>query len=265
MSAYQVLVRSLHKNGLAGTWSKGIRHLSQSLRWALYRRQIERGTLDAKGIFTFIHRRRIWSECATPGESISGYGSSLAYTAALRQQLADLLRTLDIGTLFDAPCGDFNWMRFVEFPQGMQYVGADIVDALIDANIRRYADEGRRFLVFDITRDAFPRADVWFCRDCLFHLSYQDIHRALSGFVRSDVPFLLTTTHVNEGGFINRDIRTGDWRRIDLCAEPFCLPSAVEHEIIDFVQPEPPRKMCLWTREQVAASLPRLAAALTAP
>lgn len=262
MSTYRLLVRSLEKNGLAGTWSKGIRHVSASMRWALYRRAVEQGRLDPKGMFTLIYRKRIWSENDTPGASISGYGSSLAYTEGLRRNLAEILRTLGTRTLFDAPCGDFNWMHLVEFPPGMQYIGADIVDEMIDRNIRRHAGPGRQFRVFDIARDGFPQADLWFCRDCLFHLSYRDIHAALSGFVRSGIPHVLTTTHVNGGAFVNHDIRTGDWRRIDLCAEPFCFPSEVDHEIVDFVAPEPARKMCLWTREQIAASLPRLARAI---
>jgi len=262
MSTVRLLVRSLEKNGLAGTWAKGLKHLSQTLRWAFYRRAVERGELDAKGMFTLIYRRRIWNDGDTPGSSLSGYGSSLAYTESLRQRLAEILRALGTRTLFDAPCGDFNWMRLVEFPPACQYIGADIVDELIQANRHRYGGPQRQFRVFDIARDEFPQADLWFCRDCLFHLSFCDIHAALSGFVRSGIPYLLTTTHVNAGDFANHDIRTGDWRRIDLCAEPFCFPSQVQHEVVDYVPPEPPRKMCLWTREQVAASLPRLAAAI---
>lgn len=263
MSAYQLLRRSLEKNGLAGTWSKGLRHLSASVRWSLYRRAVAQSRLDAKGMFTLIYRKRIWSECDTPGASISGYGSSLAYTAGLRLQLADILRALGTRTMFDAPCGDFNWMRLVEFPPDMTYIGADIVDDLIRENLRRHPAARRQFRVFDIARDAFPQADLWFCRDCLFHLSYRDIHAALGGFVRSGIPYLLTTTHDNHAGaFANHDIRTGDWRRIDLCADPFGLPRQVEHAIVDFVPPEPPRKMCLWTRAQVADSLPRLASAI---
>jgi hypothetical protein len=182
----------------------------------------------------------------------------------LREQLAQLLRDLRVQTLFDAPCGDFNWMRMVEPPAGMSYVGADIVDDLIAANTACYADSHRRFMAFDIVTDTFPSADLWLCRDCLFHLSYRDIYRALAGFVRSRIPYVLTTTYVNSKSlvattFTNRDIVTGDWRLIDLCAEPFGFPAQVECEILDFVPPELPKKLCLWTRAQVAACLPAMA------
>lgn len=264
VSNYHVLVRSLKKNGLLGTWHKGLRYVSASVRAATHRRELARGRLDAKGIFTLIYQKRIWSECDTPGSSRSGYGSSIDYTAALREQLAQLLQDLRVTTLFDAPCGDFNWMRLVEFPAGMSYVGADIVDDLIAANTARYSDSHRRFVAFDIVTDTFPSADLWLCRDCLFHLSYRDIYRALSGFIRSRTPYLLTTTYINSKShvattFANRDIVTGDWRLIDLCAEPFGFPTQVEREILDFVPPELPKKLCLWTRAQVAACLPAMA------
>lgn len=267
VSNYHVLIRSLKKNGLLGTWHKGLRYLSATVRAATHRRELSRGRLDRKGIFTLIYRRRIWSECDTPGSSISGYGSSIDYTVALREQLAQLLRDLRVKTLFDAPCGDFNWMRLVDQPAGMSYVGADIVDDLVAANTARYSDSHRRFMAFDIITDTFPSADLWLCRDCLFHLSYSDIYRALSGFVRSGIPYVLTTTYINTRAlvattFVNRDIVTGDWRLIDLCSEPFGLPAQAEREILDFVPPELPKKLCLWTRAQVAACLPAMAQSL---
>jgi hypothetical protein len=258
------LIRSLKKNGLVGTWSKGLRHISERVRAATHRRELARGRLDTKGIFTLIYQKRIWSECDTPGSSISGYGSSIDYTVRLREQLAQLLRELGVKTLFDAPCGDFNWMRLVDYPAGVTYLGADIVNDLIAANTARYANAQRRFMVFDIITDPFPSADLWLCRDCLFHLSYRDIHRALSGFVRSGTPYVLTTTYIRNPSpgattLANRDIVTGDWRVIDLCSEPFGFPAEAEREIIDFVPPELPKKLCLWTRAQVAACLPAIA------
>ena len=47
-------------------------------------------------------------------ESVSGDGSTLAYTHNLRHELAKFLRAFRVVSMFDAPCGDFNWMRAVD-------------------------------------------------------------------------------------------------------------------------------------------------------
>ena len=59
-------------------------------------------------------------------ESVSGDGSTLAYTHNLRHELAKFLRSFRVVSMFDAPCGDFNWMQAVDFPTGFAYLGGDI-------------------------------------------------------------------------------------------------------------------------------------------
>jgi hypothetical protein len=158
--------------------------------------------------------------------------------------------------VFDAPCGDFNWMRLVAHETRIRYLGADIVPALIAENRRKHGSADTDFSVLDITRDAFPAADLWLCRDCLFHLSYADTLAALENFARSDIPLLLTSTHLNPKHLPNRDIATGGYREIDLCAAPFGLPGGPRDRIADWIVPFPPREMVLWTRAEIAAALP---------
>src|SRR5277367_6220031 len=135
-----------------------------------------------ENLFEHIYVNNIWGRNT---ESKSGPGSSLSYTTNIRQEISRLLNKADIKTFFDAPCGDFNWMKAVEFPESVKYIGGDISPSLI-ADIREgYADDSRSFIVFDITSDVFPTADVWFCRDCLFHLPYKHILSALSLFAAS--------------------------------------------------------------------------------
>ena len=188
-------------------------------------------------------------------ESVSGEGSTLGYTYNLRHELARLVREFRVASLFDAPCGDFNWMREVRFPPGFVYTGGDIVAALAQANAARHGGPGRRFLTFDITRDPFPDADVWLCRDCLFHLPSQLALTALRNFARSRIGYVLTTTHLNVTGFENREVEPGGFRLIDLYQPPYRLPREVLFRIADYVHPFPPRELCLWSRAQVKAAV----------
>lgn len=188
-------------------------------------------------------------------ESLSGDGSTLAYTHNLRHELAKFVRAFRVGSMFDAPCGDFNWMRAVDFPAGFGYHGGDIVAAMIARLAERETRPGRRFSTFDIVADPFPDADLWFCRDCLFHLPNAAILSALRGFCRSRIGYVMTTTHLNVTNFDNSDIAAGGFRLIDLYKPPYRLPREVLYRIADYVFPYPQRELCVWSRAQVAAAL----------
>lgn len=105
--------------------------------------------------------------------------------------------------------------------------------------------------------DVFPQSDVWFCRDCLFHLPQAYIFKALQNFCRSNIKFLMMTNHINAFGFENTDIPTGEFRLIDFFAEPYRLPREVLFRVDDYIDPFPAREMCVWTREQIAAAIER--------
>jgi hypothetical protein len=154
-------------------------------------------------------------------ESTSGPCSEMAMTRPVREALPGLLRSLGARSLLDAPCGDFNWMSQVDL-SGIDYTGVDIVPDLIERNRQRFE---RKFLVADISRDELPPADLILCRDALIHLSNGTVLDTLRNFRRSGARWLLTTTF--PGGGANRDIGNGQYRPIDLQAEPFHLGAPI--------------------------------------
>jgi hypothetical protein len=180
-----------------------------------YRAWETRG-LSTEQIFTDIFRRNAWGG----RDSVSGTGSDLAQTRRIVTALPGLLAQLRVRSLLDLPCGDFHWMRQVDLG-GVSYVGADIVRPIIDRN-RQFEAPGIAFCPLNLIADPLPRADLVVCRDCLVHLSYQDIFQALQNLGRSGSTYLLTTTFPRQP--VNRDIRTGGWRALNLQREPFHLP-----------------------------------------
>jgi hypothetical protein len=199
--------------------------------------------------FTWIYAKNFWGN----DESVSGDGSTLANTENLRRALPGLFADYAIKSVFDAPCGDFVWMRRLLKTADVDYTGGDVVRPLVDRLNGQHADRRTKFFHINLITDAFPQADLMICRDCLFHLSYDDAMAVLRNFMRSDIPYLLMTTHVNTGHFQNTDIRTGGFRWIDLFSAPFNLPQDTLCRIDDWVPPDPARQMCLWHREQLAA------------
>ena len=79
----------------------GPRRLRQ--RWRL------RG-LTTEEVFTKYYEDQLWGS----EESVSGCGSTIANTEELRTTLPQLLADLNVSTLLDVPCGDFNWMSKVD-------------------------------------------------------------------------------------------------------------------------------------------------------
>lgn len=201
--------------------------------------------------FTRIYTRNYWKG----SDSTSGTGSSIEYTANLRSQLPELFAQFSIKSVLDAPCGDFNWMKEVVATNSITYIGGDIVKPLIEELSENNSSDTVRFLHLDITQTPLPEADLMICRDCLFHLSFADTRAMLVNFLSSGIPYLLTTTHTNVGAFQNHDIATGDYRLIDLYSAPYNFPRDPLAIIEDWVPPNPARTMCLWTRDQISATL----------
>ncbi len=177
---------------------------------------------DCEPIFYEIWRNHTWQ-----GESFSGTGSDLPPTARIREEIPKLLQKYGCRTMVDAPCGDFHWMRFVDLPVD-QYIGADVVLQIVQLNQIFFTDEQRSFLHLDITRDPVPKADLILCRDCLVHLSFDDIARAIHLFKLSGSKYLLTTSFCIDHETQNDPIGTGGWRPLNLQLPPFNFPEPVE-------------------------------------
>jgi hypothetical protein len=186
-------------------------------------------TADARSVFEWIYRTNKWGD----PESVSGKGSNLERTRNLREQLPGLLHRLGIRTLLDAPCGDFHWMRHTALDLD-GYVGADIVQDLIDRNNVEHAAPSRRFVCLDLACDPLPPADAILCRDCLVHLDLPTIGRVLANLATSGSRYLLTTSHRLHGDYVDKV--TGKHRLINLERPPFDWPAPIE-QIVESVPP----------------------------
>jgi SAM-dependent methyltransferase len=172
--------------------------------------------------FQRIHDRNLWGAA----ESSSGLGSELDATAVLRGELPRLLARLGVTSLLDAPCGDAGWINAANL--GVRYVGVDIVPALIERLQARAAvgESTGDYHLADITRDPLPRCDAILCRDCLVHLSFANIERAVGNFRRSGATWLIATTF--PGWQANLDCEDGDWRALNFERAPFSWGAPVE-------------------------------------
>lgn len=172
--------------------------------------------------FSAVYENRVWLSGRAAG-SLSGLGSELENTKAVRKQLEGLLDSLNTKSLLDIGCGDFTWMKEVNFSR--KYIGIDIVRTVVEANNAFYSSEQRRFDLVDATVGPLPQADTILCREVFFHLSFKDIWRLVENIRRSGSSFLIATND-NDLKY-NADIVSGDFRLLNLCRAPFFFRSSI--------------------------------------
>lgn len=203
---------------------------------------------NAEQIFRHHFETNEWGS----NESVSGAGSTIAYTENIRKEISRLVNDLAVDTILDAPCGDYNWFRMIQWERAITYIGGDIVQPLVERNQSLYGSPSAKFIKIDIVHDILPTVNLWLCRDCLFHLSNRDVQLVIDNFLRSEIRYLLTSTH--SACVENSDIPTGSFRLLNLELPPFnfCKPITM---LDDFIEGFPVRHLALWDRETLSKSL----------
>lgn len=172
---------------------------------------------STKSIFSQIYSQHYWNS----SESLSGPGSDWTEAEILAKKLPEIIEQLQIKSMLDIPCGDFNWMSRVNLK--CAYIGADIVPKLILSNRSRF--RGVDFRELNLITDPLPPVDLIFCRDCLVHLSFADISKMIANLKIGNCKYFAATTFTRRKK--NVDIHTGDWRPLNLQIAPFNFPSPV--------------------------------------
>tara|TARA_B100001057_G_C22655245_1_gene873718 strand:+ start:155 stop:925 length:771 start_codon:yes stop_codon:yes gene_type:complete len=210
---------------------------------------------DIKDRFITIYEENLWQS----KESISGEGSEISYTKPLREWMLKEISQLNIKVFVDAPCGDFNWMKTIIPKLSIKYIGLDIVPSLINSNKIKYESKNVYFNVANICDDPLPDCDMIMVRDCLFHLSYEDINKFLKNLDKTNYNYLFTSTHLNENlnKFSNKDILTGDFRYIDLFSKPFNFNNSnIYLRVEDYIKGSmAPKEMILIEKKYVPKSI----------
>jgi|GEM_PF-626924 len=205
--------------------------------------------IDRATAFDEICKANIWNS----SDSVSGPGSELEKTRIYRAALVKLIQEKHFTSMFDAPCGDLNWMPSVLAHVNMRYEGGDIAPSVVAAVKARHPALSIR--QFDIGTDIFPEVDVWHCRDCLFHLPFADIRAALQNFVKSGIPYALITTHRARLLHRNLELSGVGFRLLDMERAPLSLPKPLAY-LSDFRPGKDfPRYVGLWSREMIQEAL----------
>jgi hypothetical protein len=196
-------------------WQAGPRAVAERIR-----RRV-RLLLPRKSRFTSIAREGGFG--GSP--SLSGAGSSVANTHCAKDFLVHIIEKYGVRTILDIPCGDFWWMQHVDLG-AVRYIGADIVDEIVETNERRFRTDQRHFVVKDLCADALPRVDLVLSRDCLIHLKLSEGLAALKNLKASGSDLFLLSTYPAERK--NDEIDPRFSRKINLELPPFLMPRPID-------------------------------------
>tara|TARA_B100000965_G_C19577000_1_gene751764 strand:- start:1003 stop:1722 length:720 start_codon:yes stop_codon:yes gene_type:complete len=180
-----------------------------------------------KIIFTSIFKSKHWVQKSNlPKEkiSVSGHGSNTDtdQTKNLISSLLKFFEIYQIKSILDMPCGDFLWMNeFMKKNKEINYLGIDIVEELIKENIKIYEKDKIKFKSFDIvnfkTKENF---DLVFMRDFFIHINNSDILQILKNLREMNIKyFAFENYNISK----NKDVTTGNHRKVNLKLEPFNL------------------------------------------
>jgi len=188
--------------------------------------------------FDAIYATRAWG---ADGEG-SGFGSTHLVTRGAAAALEMLVHRHGVARLVDAPCGSAHWVprllaRVRAWVPCFEYVGVDVVASVVAANRAKFAaDALSAFAVADLAAPdaALPRgADLVLCRDAIQHLPLAAGVAVLETLARARARLVAVGSYALDDE--NRDIRAGDYFRVNLARAPFNLTGAID--VLDELSP----------------------------
>ena len=181
-----------------------------------------------KIVFNSIYKSNHWNKGKKIDEnqSYSGPGSTAnsIQTNNLILELQNFFKKNKIKNILDAPCGDCAWIKKI-FKTDIKYTGMDIVEDLINNNKLTFSSNSNiEFQCKDLTEFSDLNGyDFILMRDFFIHLPLPLIKRILTNLKRSNCKYFAFNNC--EDVEFNKEILTGQHRKINLLKEPFCLDS----------------------------------------
>ena len=180
-----------------------------------------------KIIFNSIYKSNYWNKSKDFNpkfQSYSGPGSipNSKQTNHLILNLEKFFLNYDIKKILDAPCGDCAWIEGL-FKMKIEYTGIDIVNELILKNKNKFQkNQNINFFCEDlIDYNKYNGYDFILLRDFFIHLPIKNIQNILNNLKKSDCKFYAFNNY--ESITINKEISTGQHRKINLMEKPFDL------------------------------------------
>jgi len=194
----------------------------------------QRSTEPREATFIRIYEKSNWGDS---GQG-SGQGSSLEFSVPIRCYLNKLIYDFKIDTIVDAPCGSFWWMKhFLEENPHINYIGVDIMPALIKHHNTKYKSDTREFYHGDLVDSELfskikDQSKIWkgtvllMVRHAIEHNTGKDGMTIFHNIQNSAIPLFFGTTHVHSHD--PPETLPGGYSKLNFEFPPFNLPHPIE-------------------------------------
>ncbi|NGX45175.1 MAG: hypothetical protein K940chlam2_00318 [Chlamydiae bacterium] len=180
---------------------------------------------SAEEVFTEYYELGVWGY-TEDGYAGSGWGSTIENTRVYVEFLTNFFKENEIKSVVDVGCGAWEFSKTIDW-EGIEYLGCDPVESVIDRNIRLYSVPNVFFIQLDLIKDPIPPADLVICKDVLQHLTNDDIQIFLSKI--RNVKHCLITNDLSTSPKNSMARRSANWdiphrgpnRPLDLTKPPF--------------------------------------------
>lgn len=150
----------------------------------------------------------------------SGGGSALTRSVAMYTGFLEaFIRQKNVRSVVDVGCGDWQFSRYLNL-DGVDYLGLDAAQSVVEANAAVYGRPGVRFECVDATR-GIPQCDLVISKDVLQHLSNNTVEAILASISTNSRHAIVTNDYSPE----NVDCSNGDTRPLDITRPPFSIPA----------------------------------------
>ena len=151
--------------------------------------------------------KNYWDNRYSKGQT-SGYGS---YGEQLMKKLK-WLSGLNIKSISEIGCGDFNFGRNLVDMYRVPYIGQDVSSVIIEKNQRENEEPG---LAFTTDLSELPPADLLLCVDVLFHvLDDKELEKLLGDIENKWIKYLAITAYERDEDYEGHvRIRKFDYKR----------------------------------------------------
>jgi hypothetical protein len=169
----------------------------------------------------------------------SGEGSNPKNAQPYLTILQQYLLLPNVHTVVDLGCGDWQLMRTMQLPDSTLYEGFDVVKSIIENNTALYQKPNVTFhFISGLSEFKTTHHDLLIVKDVLQHWPNHDIHYFLTHILPKFRYALITNDYLKLHK--NREINAGQYRAIDLEAEPFLftrnLTFILEYPVLDRIK-----------------------------
>lgn len=124
----------------------------------------------------------------------------------------------DIQSIVDIGCGDWQIGRHMNI-EDRRYIGCDVSDIVIEKNKKKFGCENITFMQLDAVTETLPDGDLVILKDVIQHLPTEGAQKILEKL--DSYKYVVTQNDIYEAQRGNRDIKSGQFRPLDVTKEPF--------------------------------------------